>query len=63
MRSRLLALQSVAFLGSTPIGGPITGFIGDNVGIEWSLAYGGIITLAVLPLLKKAAIAPERKQQ
>jgi len=32
------------------------------VGIEWSLAYGGIITLAVLPLLKKAAITPERKQ-
>ncbi|MEY4366310.1 MAG: hypothetical protein RLZZ305_1654 [Actinomycetota bacterium] len=54
MRSRLLALQSVAFLGSTPIGGPITGWIGDNVGIRWSMAYGGIITLLVLPLLGKA---------
>ncbi|MGA1361693.1 MAG: MFS transporter [Ilumatobacteraceae bacterium] len=54
MRSRLLALQSVAFLGSTPIGGPITGWIGDNVGIRWSMAYGGIITLLVMPLLGKA---------
>jgi hypothetical protein len=44
----------VAFLGSTPIGGPITGWIGDNVGIRWSMAYGGIITLLVLPLLGKA---------
>ena len=29
MRGRLLALTAVAFLGSTPIGGPITGIIGD----------------------------------
>lgn len=54
MRSRMLALQSVAFLGSTPIGGPITGWIGDHISIQWSLAYGGIISLAVLPLLRKA---------
>lgn len=54
MRSRMLALQSVAFLGSTPIGGPITGWIGDHVSIQWSLAYGGILSLLVLPLLRKA---------
>jgi MFS family permease len=45
MRSRLLALIAVAFLGSTPIGAPITGWIGDNVSAEWSLAYGSVITL------------------
>jgi MFS family permease len=54
MRSRMLALQSVAFLGSTPIGGPITGWIGDNISIQWSLAYGGLLSLAVLPLLRRA---------
>ena len=36
MRGRLLALTAVAFLGSTPIGGPITGAIGDHVGAEWA---------------------------
>ena len=41
MRSRLMALQAVAFLGSTPIGGPITGWIADAVSAPWSLAYGG----------------------
>lgn len=46
MRSRLMALQAVAFLGSTPIGGPITGWVADNVGAPWSLAYGGIIAVA-----------------
>lgn len=45
MRGRLLALTAVAFLGSTPIGGPITGVVGDQVGAEWSLAYGSVIAL------------------
>ena len=53
MRSRMLALVAVAFLGSTPIGGPITGWIGDNIGIEWSIAYGGILTLLFVPMLWK----------
>jgi MFS family permease len=51
MRGRLLALTAVAFLGSTPIGGPITGLIADYVSLEWSMAYGGItcfICVAVL---------------
>jgi MFS family permease len=45
MRGRILALTAVAFLGSYPIGGPITGIIGDNVSLQWSLCYGAIITL------------------
>jgi MFS family permease len=46
MRGRVLALQATAFLGSTPIGGPITGWIGDRFGAGWSIAYGGLIVLA-----------------
>ncbi|CAN5456903.1 MFS transporter [soil metagenome] len=45
MRGRLLALGAVAFLGTTPIGAPITGWIADHIGAEWSLAYGSILTL------------------
>ncbi len=48
MRGRILALTAVAFLGSTPIGGPITGWVGDAIGPEWSLAYGSIITIGAL---------------
>ncbi|TVR27905.1 MAG: MFS transporter [Ilumatobacter sp.] len=51
MRGRILALTAVAFLGSTPIGGPITGWVGDAVGPEWSLAYGAIISLAAVAVL------------
>jgi MFS family permease len=46
MRGRLLALTAVAFLGSTPIGGPITGIVGDRISAEWSLAYGSIVAIA-----------------
>lgn len=53
MRSRMLALVAVAFLGSTPIGGPITGWVADNVGVEWALGYGGIIAILCVPMLRK----------
>jgi len=52
MRSRMMALQSVAFLGSTPIGGPVTGWIGDQIGVRMSLVYGGVLTLLCLPMLR-----------
>jgi MFS family permease len=45
MRGRLLALCAVAFLGSTPVGGPVTGWVADHVSPEWSLGYGGVVAL------------------
>jgi MFS family permease len=48
MRSRLMALQAVAFLGSTPVGGPVTGFVADVWSAEWALAYGSVISLVVV---------------
>lgn len=48
MRGRMMALVAVAFLGSTPIGGPVSGWVGDAVSVEWSLAYGGVISLVAV---------------
>ena len=45
MRGRMMALAAVAFLGSTPIGGPITGWVADAFSAEWSLGYGGAVAL------------------
>ena len=45
MRSRVVALWSVAFLGSTPIGGPIIGWIGEHASPRWSLATSGIAAI------------------
>lgn len=48
MRGRMMALTAVAFLGSTPIGGPITGVIGDRISPEWGLAYGSVAALVAV---------------
>ncbi|MFF5289279.1 MFS transporter [Paractinoplanes globisporus] len=47
MRGRVMALWALAWVGSTPIGGPIVGWVGQNLGARWSLLVGGIPTLAI----------------
>ncbi|HEX7587127.1 MAG TPA: MFS transporter, partial [Anaerolineae bacterium] len=53
MRGRVMALWSVAFLGSTAIGGPIVGWIGENLDPRWGLGVGGFaaVSAGVLGLL------------
>ena len=46
MRGRVMSLWAVAFLGSTPIGGPIIGWIGEHIGPRYSLLVGGIAALS-----------------
>jgi MFS family permease len=46
MQGRVMALYSVAFFGTTPIGGPLQGFIGQHAGARWSLALGGSAAIA-----------------
>jgi MFS family permease len=45
MRGRVMSLWSVAFLGSTLVGAPIIGWIGENVDPRWAIATGGIAAL------------------
>lgn len=45
LRGRVMALFSVAFLGSTPIGGPIVGFVGEHGGPRLALALGAAAAL------------------
>jgi MFS family permease len=40
LRGRVMALWTVAFLGTTPIGGPVIGWIGEHLGARWGLATG-----------------------
>jgi MFS family permease len=45
MRGRVMALWGLAWLGSTPIGGPIVGLIGQHEGARWGLLIGGLAAL------------------
>jgi MFS family permease len=42
MRGRVLALQGMVFLGSTPIGGPILGWICEELGARWGIVVGAL---------------------
>jgi MFS family permease len=57
MRGRVMALWAVAWLGSTPIGGPIVGWVGQHAGARWGLVIGGaaavLCGVAALPSLRR----------
>jgi len=46
MRGRVMALYSVVFLGSTPIGGPIVGGLSEAAGPRAGLVLAGVAALA-----------------
>lgn len=45
-RGRVLALQAMVFLGSTPIGGPLIGWAGDTFGNRVPVLIGGLACFA-----------------
>jgi MFS family permease len=45
MRGRVMALYSVVFLGSTPIGAPIVGWLAEVAGPRAGLALGAVAAL------------------
>ena len=60
MRGRVMSLWSSAIFGSTLVGGPVIGLIGEYANARWALAAGGITAIAAalyaaLSMLKKEA--------
>jgi MFS family permease len=58
MRGRVMALYALVFLGSTPIGGPIIGWISQEWGARAGLFVGGALSL----LAAGAAVWSVRRQ-
>jgi MFS family permease len=48
MRGRVAALYLMIFMGGTPAGAPILGWMGELFGARWTLIGGGLLTLAGL---------------
>jgi MFS family permease len=46
MRGRVMALYLVCFMGGTPLGAPIVGWLAGVAGPRWGLIGGGLICLA-----------------
>jgi MFS family permease len=65
MRGRVMALYGIVFLGGTPFGGPISGWVGETLGPRAGIALGGVIAvmtgLAGMWILARARrVAPVR---
>ncbi|HET6651892.1 MAG TPA: MFS transporter [Nocardioides sp.] len=54
MRGRVMALYMMIFMGGTPLGAPIVGWIGEVFGARWTLIGGGLGT--ILGVLLAAAV-------
>ena len=67
MRGRVLALQAMVFLGSTPIGGPIVGTIAQRWGARYSIALGatGALVAGLWGVLaaRRPELAGQRQRQ
>ena len=45
MRGRVMAIYMAIFMGGTPIGAPIIGWVGAEYGARWTIGVGGIAAL------------------
>lgn len=57
MRGRVMALWSMAWSGTTVVGGPLVGWIAQEFGSRWSLVVGGLpallLGLLMMPALRR----------
>jgi MFS family permease len=65
MQGRVIALHAIVFLGSTPFGGPMIGWICEHFGSRAGLLVSGLVpalaTLALLPTLRRLRKREERE--
>ena len=47
MRGRVMSLYMMVFLGTTPVGSPVVGWIADTWGARWSVGAGAIASVLV----------------
>jgi MFS family permease len=54
LRGRVMALYSVVFVGSTPVGGPIAGWLAEIAGPRAGLVLGGVAALLAAAVAHRA---------
>ena len=61
MRGRVMALWSIGWQGTTVLGAPVVGLLGQTLGGRYGLAFGGICCIAVaVPVLLSRRVAAGR---
>jgi MFS family permease len=60
MRGRVMALYFMCFMGGTPLGAPVIGWIAQHYGAPWGLILGGGVCV-VAGLVAALVLARERE--
>jgi MFS family permease len=65
MRGRVMALYMMIFIGGTPLGSPLIGWVGEAYGARWTLIAGGALTVlgtalaSTLYLRRRRVLTPD----
>ena len=60
MRGRVMSVYMITLLGSTPIGGPLVGWISEQYGPRWGMGIGGIATILAVAYFGTAFVRARR---
>jgi MFS family permease len=60
MRGRVMGFWTICILGSSTIGAPIVGWVGEALGPRWALALGGLAALTAAALGARLGTQPQR---
>ncbi|WP_181312623.1 MFS transporter [Nocardioides campestrisoli] len=63
MRGRVMALYLMVFMGGTPLGAPVVGWIGEEMGARWTLILGGGTTVLGVAVAAAVFLASARRRQ
>ncbi|WP_129339362.1 MFS transporter [Cellulomonas endophytica] len=47
VRGRVMALYMMVFLGATPVGSPLVGWVGEHLGARWAVGIGALSAVVV----------------
>jgi MFS family permease len=63
MRGRVMALYMMIFMGGTPAGAPLVGWIGEQYGARMTLFFGGAMTILGVGFASAVFLGRDRRQR
>jgi MFS family permease len=62
MRGRVMSVYTICLLGTTPIGGPLVGWISQEWGPRWGFGIGGVATVLAVAYFGTAFVRARRAE-
>src|SRR5690625_7162738 len=47
MRGRVMSIYMMVILGTTPLGAPLVGWLGEQIGPRWAIPVGAIASISI----------------